>query len=125
MKKVVYVSPADLKSEEATDKAIDRISDGLVDYFDIGCFRSLEIKVEFSALDLVRVGVNDIFGLVGLAIIPTALERDFRVAISTDIKQRSNGSVLITLTIVDPLLYSQPINAIGVNLKIDQTIQRK
>jgi len=115
VKKVVYVYPIDLRSEEATEKAIDRISDGLVDYFDLGCFRSFEIQVEFTALELVRPNVNDIFGIVGRAVIPTALERDFRVAISTDIKQRSDGSVLIILSIVDPLLYSEPINAIGLN----------
>jgi hypothetical protein len=115
VKKVVYVSVADLKSEELKRRSFERIADSLETYFHVGLWNSFNVHIEFSAKELSQFNANAITSLIGQAILETCLNHNFHIALTTDIKEKVNGSVIVTITIVEAALYIEPKISIGLN----------
>ena len=115
MKKVTYVSVADLKSEELKKRSFERISEQLETYFHVGLWNAFQVHIEFSAKELTQFNANAITSLVGQAILETCLNHNFHIALATDIKEKANGSVIVTITIVEAALYIEPKISIGLN----------
>ena len=115
MKKVVYVSTADLKSEELKRRSFERIEESLETYFHVGLWNSFNVHVEFGSKELSQFNANAITSLVGQAILETCLNHNFHIALTTDIKEKANGSVIVTITIVEAALYIEPKISIGLN----------
>lgn len=115
MKKVTYISVSDLKSEELKKRSFERIAEQLETYFHVGLWNAFQVYIEFGAKELTQFNANAITSLVGQAILETCLNRNFHIALSTDIKEKANGSVIVTITIVEAALYIEPKISIGLN----------
>lgn len=108
MKKVTYISVADLKSEELKAKAFERISDGLITYFDIGLWHNFVIQVDLIQSEISRFNANAITSIIGQSILETCLDKDLDIALSTAIKKKANGNVIIEIAIANAYLFAQP-----------------
>ena len=115
MRKVTYVSVADLKSEELKRRSFERIEESLETDFHVGLWNSFNVHIEFSAKELTQFNANGITSLVGQAILETCLNHNFHIALSTDIKEKANGSLIVTITVVEAALYIEPKISIGLN----------
>ena len=110
MRKVVYISSSDLRSSEAKFKASERIGEAISIYFETSYFKQLQAVVDLLPKDLKRDTAQSIVSLIGSSLLSSLLDNNYSLSLSSEVYQKSDGSVQVVIDCKDSSLLSFGLN---------------